>query len=292
MKKRILSVLLCLCMALALMSVTALAALTATNIQVTDATYYDSGAVKSVTTKFGWDQAGVTGRLVLMTERLRSKGEAGTDSSYGDFTNFGYYAKNYNFETFDDVVKHDTDNNNVFGIISYTEEQAISSGTDNNEMSISFAETAIPLNKDATYYVYFWTKYQEEYYPDNLILAFTVKNGGLKYAVATDAADRNTLSDTYTEVVSETKYSVTVTAGGNMTKTTDSGAESQSELTTAMTPWSILPTKATASPKIMQFPPSTALWYAGTVRLRSPCTALPLPMQKLPCPLQPPAPTP
>ena len=75
MKKRLLSLLLAVLMLTSMLPMVALAGLTATNITVADATYYATGALKSVNTTFNWQQAAVTGRLVLMTERLRSAGE-------------------------------------------------------------------------------------------------------------------------------------------------------------------------------------------------------------------------
>lgn len=233
MRKRILGTLLCLCMIMALMPMRAKAALTATNITVTDATYYESGAVKSVTTKFGWNQDnGPKGRLVLMTERLRSAGEEGTTTNYGDFSNSGYYANS--FKTFDEVLAYDTAEG-TFGIVNYTEEAAVNYGSDTNTWNFSFENTDITLSKNQTYYVYFWTNYGEQYYPDNLFLVFQVENGALRYAVATDATDRNTYGS-FSDVVSQLKYNVEITPAANMTKTNESGAETQNDLTTAMEP--------------------------------------------------------
>ena len=94
MKKRILSILLCLCMAAALMPTTALAWTRPDNIEVNNATYYSNGALKEITAGFDWYTASASSRLVLMTERLRSACEAGTNSTWGDFTDLGFYGSN------------------------------------------------------------------------------------------------------------------------------------------------------------------------------------------------------
>ena len=82
--KKLFGIILCLCMLLGLMSVTAFAA--ATDISVTSAAYHDNGDVKTIGIRFGWSSASATSRLAVMTSRLRSAGEAGTHGTYGDFT--------------------------------------------------------------------------------------------------------------------------------------------------------------------------------------------------------------
>ncbi|MBQ8815977.1 MAG: hypothetical protein IJZ84_01695 [Lachnospiraceae bacterium] len=233
MKKRILVALLCLCMLMTLIPVKIMAA--ANEISVTDATYYDSGALKSITTNFSWDSAGATSRLVLMTNRLRSAGEEGTSVGYGDFTNYGFYGST--FDSFSDVEDYDRENN-AFGIVSYTDEkQVVAFG--NNTMTFSFDETDIPLNVNKTYYVYLWTSwsqtgYNPKYYPDNLFCVIRVQDGAVEYAVATgqNSYDENV----FTEVVSQSKYDVAITPAANMTKTEESGAETQRELVSAIIP--------------------------------------------------------
>lgn len=233
MKKKILAALLCLCMVLTLLPLQVMAA--AEEINVTDATYYDSGALKSIITNFEWGSAGATSRLVLMTNRLRSAGEEGTSFSYGDFTNFGYYGSM--FDSFSAVEEYDRENG-TFGIISYTEEENIK-GFDSNTMTISFGETDIPLNVNKIYYVYLWTSWSQtgrnpKYYPDNLFCVIRVQDGAVEYAVA---SGQNTYDENvFTEVVSQSKYDVTITPAANMTKTADSGEEVQSDLDSAMTP--------------------------------------------------------
>lgn len=97
MKKRVLSILLCIVTLFALAPVTALAWIRPDNITVNNAKYYSSGALKEIKASFDWHTASATSRLVLMSERLRFAGEEGTSGSYGDFTDLGYY--NDSFES-------------------------------------------------------------------------------------------------------------------------------------------------------------------------------------------------
>ena len=237
MKRRILSILLALCMLLTMLPITAMAVMaTATNIQVTEAEYYATGALEKITTQFGWAQASVTGRLVLQTQRLRSAGETGTNSSYGDFTNYGHYASD--FDSFDDVLAYEEAQDGVFGIVSYSDETAVKNGTDNNTASFEFESSDLPLDKNGLYYVYFWTYYGGQYYPDNLFLVIQVKDGVVSYTPAIEGnGDRNSYDENaFKEIVTEETYDVAVTPGANMTRVTTSGAESQTDLNGSMTP--------------------------------------------------------
>ena len=234
MKKRILSILLCLCMAAALMPTTALAWTQPDNIGVSNATYYSNGALKEITADFDWPTAPASSRLVLMTERLRSAGEADTNSSWGDFTDLGFYGSK--FSSFDDVCAYDQDKSGgtagAFGIISYTDESSVTPGT--NTMTMSFDELMIPLNTNKIYYIYLWTKYYGNNYPDTLICSIQVQNGAVRYAAATD---RNSYDESaFGNVESKTVYDVTVTPAEHMTRDNNSGENTQTGLSAAMTP--------------------------------------------------------
>lgn len=177
MKKQFLGLLLCLCMVVPMMPVTASAA--ATKINVSEVNYYkDSGDVADLTIDFGWDTASASSRLTVMTKKLRSAGEAGTNGSYGDFTDFGYYGKS--FKNWNAVL----DNSSKFGILYYTDEHKISMGK-TNTLTVEFDEGDIPLDVNKTYYLYLWTYYAGHYYPDNLFMVLKVKDGKLQYAPAT-----------------------------------------------------------------------------------------------------------
>ncbi len=183
MKKRILSFVLCICLMVSLLTVMTSAA--AKSISVESATYYDNNDVKSVTVSFGWDTASATSRLAVMTNRLRSAGESGTNKSYGDFTDLGYYGTK--FSSWEKVLAQNT----LFGIISYSDEQNMKYGK-TNTLTLELDKGDIPLNNDGTYYIYLWTYYGGKYYPDNLFMVFQVKNGVLRYAPATG---RNSYGD-------------------------------------------------------------------------------------------------
>lgn len=234
MKKRILSILLCLCMAAVLMPTTALAWTRPDNIKVNNATYHSTGALKEITASFYWHTASANSRLVLMTERLRSAGEDGTNPTWGDFTDLGFYGSM--FSSFENACAYDQDEDGgtagVFGIVSYTDASSVQMNS-NNTMTMSFTEDMIPLNTNKIYYIYLWTQYWNNNYPDTLICAIQVQDGAVKYAAATD---RNSYDDTFGNIESRTAYDVTVIPAGNMTKDSESGDATQSSLTAAMTP--------------------------------------------------------
>jgi len=167
-------------MCLPLLTVNAFAA--ATGIDVSKASYYDNGDVKNLVVDFLWDTASAKSRLTVMTERLRSAGESGTDKYYGDFTDYGYYG--WTFKNWDAVLAKNSD----FGIIYYSAEQKINEGK-SNTFSIAFDQGDIPLDEDETYYVYLWTYYNGYYYPDNLFMVLKVEDGKFQYAEATDRND-------------------------------------------------------------------------------------------------------
>ncbi len=175
MLKRFLSLVLCICMLSTLAVVTVSAA--AMDISVKSAAYYDNGDVKSLNIDFGWDSAEASSRLVVMTERLRSAGEEGTDGRYGDFTDLGHYGRT--FKSWDDVVAQ----SGQFGMVLYTDEHKMSLGE--NTLSLYLEQGDIPINIDKTYYIYLWTSWGGYCYPDNLFMVIQAKNGQLTYASAT-----------------------------------------------------------------------------------------------------------
>jgi len=203
----------------------------ANSITIPDATYYDSGAIKSLTTNFNWDTGQATVRLALMKNRLRSAGEEGTNNSHGDFTNFGYYRND--FANFQEVLQHDVANQ-TFGILSYSDETTPATHSTNNQLVFNLAENAISLNTDATYYVYLWTQYYSQCYPDNLFLVINVQDGVVNYTPATGRNEYDT--NAFVKVITQEKYDVSVTKADNMTKTEGSGSESQVDLGVPMEP--------------------------------------------------------
>ena len=213
MKKRFLSLMMCLCMAIPMMSVTAEAA--ATNINVTNVDYYeDSGDVESLKIKFGWDTASANSRLTVMTKKLRSAGEAGTDKSYGDFTDYGYYGRS--FKSWNEVLK----NSSKFGMLYYADEQKMNMGK-TNTIEVEFDEGDIPLDKNQTYYLYLWTYYGGYYYPDNLFMVLKVNNGKFQFAPATSRNGYGSFTTLWEEEKAPASTNNNKPAASNNTSTTN-----------------------------------------------------------------------
>ena len=155
-----------------------------------------------------------------------------------DLTNLGNYGTK--FDDFDKVIAYDNDveggTAGNFGIKKCTDDMAEKSGE--NDFIFNFSESDIPLSANATYYVYLWTYWSQfgpkYYYPDHLICAIQVKDGAVKYAVATGGNTYNESS--FSDIESSAKYTVTVNSADHMTKTSESGENIQSNLTKAMEP--------------------------------------------------------
>lgn len=238
MKKRMLSVLMALCMVLGTAPTMAFAA--AGDITVSKATYYNSGALKGMTTDFNWYQGEAKGRLVL-TSRYLDGQTSSEDRRWGAFSDFGW-VYDLGYDEFSDVLAHDTTAtaDKKFEIISYGASDTkfeYSFGTPNHyELSFELNENDIPLNEDGMYYVYLWVKYEGRYFPDNLICAIRVNNGAVEYVAAKgDNNLRNEYdSSAFRQVESQAAYNVTITAGANMTTTSEK--TTQNGLTKAMEP--------------------------------------------------------
>ena len=198
-------------------------------ITVDKATYHANGALKSIEASFGWSGAtNVKVQLVLMEKKLNG-GES--YSSYGDFTDLGYYGRN--FKSYEDIKAHDETTGGVFGLIKSSEIKSYQGGRLTEVLNLD--DTDIPLSKNAYYYVYIWTLWGN-YYPDHLICAISVQDGIVKYAPA-DGKGYNTYDNSKLAAIeSKTAYNVTVTPGAHMTKTAESGKETQDGLTAGMTP--------------------------------------------------------
>ena len=237
MKKKLFTIAIALCMVFTMIPGGVFQAETAwaagpEKITVNKATYYDSGALKSIEASFGWGGAtDVEVQLVLMEKKLNG-GES--YSSYGDFTDFGYYGRNFNFKSYEDIKAHDETTGGVFGLIKSSEIKSYQGGRLTEVLNLD--DTDIPLSKNAYYYVYIWTLWGN-YYPDHLVCAISVQDGIVKYARADGIRGYNTYDENALDAVtSENAYNVTVTPGAHMTKTAESGEETQGGLTTGMTP--------------------------------------------------------
>ena len=165
MKKRMISLLLALTLCLSLLPVMAMAA--ADKIQVTEATYYDSRALKSITVSFYWpgSMADARSQLVLMEKKLVE----------GNYTNFG----DHRYSSFA-AAQEDTS----LGIKSFTELNDVRSGNTYN-WTITFEDGVIPADSSTIYYLYLWTTWGT-CYPDNMFCAIRVKDGKIEYKKAVD----------------------------------------------------------------------------------------------------------
>lgn len=236
MKKKLFTIAIALCMVLTMIPGGVFQAETAwaagpEKITVNKATYYDSGALKSIEASFGWGGAtNVKVQLVLMEKKLNG-GES--YSSYGDFTDLGYYGRNFNFKSYEDIKAHD-ETTGAFGLIKSSTLQPYQGGRLTEVLNLD--DTDIPLNQNKYYYVYIWTLWGN-YYPDHLVCAISVQDGIVKYAPADGIRGYNTYDENKLDAVtSETAYNVKVTPGTGMTRDENSGSESQQNLNKGMTP--------------------------------------------------------
>lgn len=189
--------------------------------------------MKSIEASFGWSGAtDVKVQLVLMEKKLNG-GES--YSSYGDFTDFGYCGRNFNFKSYEDIKAHDETTGGVFGLIKSSEIKSYQGGRLTEVLNLD--DTDIPLNENKYYYVYIWTLWGSLYYPDHLVCAISVQDGIVKYAPADGIRGYNTYDENALDAVtSENAYNVTVNPGTGMTRDENSGSESQPNLNKGMTP--------------------------------------------------------
>lgn len=234
MRRKLFSIVLSICMVFTMMpmaggGVFAESGAGPYDVTVNNATYYDNGAVKSIEASFKWSGGTPTSaELVLMKNRLNG---GMTDSDLGDFSDWGTYGKM--FKNFNDAKVYD-ESKETFGFIKNSGLTGINySG---NTITFTLGDTDIPLNQDGDYYIYIWTLYYGNYYPDHIVCAISVKDGVVKYAPA-DGKARNTYDENALDAItSNDAYNVTVTPGKHMTKTAGSGDETQRELNKGMTP--------------------------------------------------------
>ena len=238
MKKKLFTIAIALCMVFTMIPGGVFQAETAwaagpSNLTVDNATYYANGALKSIEASFGWSGAtDVKVQLVLMEKKLNG-GES--YSSYGDFTDFGYCGRNFNFKSYEDIKAHDETTGGVFGLIKSSEIKSYQGGRLTEVLNLD--DTDIPLNENKYYYVYIWTLWGSLYYPDHLVCAISVQDGIVKYAPADGIRGYNTYDENALDAVtSENAYNVTVNPGTGMTRDENSGSESQLNLNKGMTP--------------------------------------------------------
>lgn len=175
MKKRILSLVLALVM-LASMTTVAFAWII-DNVSADQATYYASGALKSLRVNFTWDTGGVPGYhgnagdgvcMVLMTKELANS------PGYGDYTSAGAMRNLYH-----NLAEAEADAS--LGIIRSTELSEVVMFQEYH-WTFEFEENDIKLNENKTYYINIWTKLNGYFYPDALGAVIRVKDGKVQFA--------------------------------------------------------------------------------------------------------------
>ncbi len=136
---------------------------------------YESGCLQgfnlSFTTPGG---ASAVSRISVQKHKFKDSYPDSDNSrfqTYGDFTDFGYYAATHSYSDYPDVPAdceflawNQSGTFNRTGNTSYP------------DMYISFDDNIVDLNQNATYYVYMWAKYDGKVYPDCHIL--TLNSGG------------------------------------------------------------------------------------------------------------------
>ena len=232
MRRKLFSIVLSICMVFTMIPMAGEGVFAAGpgSINVSNATYYDSGALKSIRVSFNWGGADANAELVLMTKMLRD-GD-GANDRYGDFTDLGNYGGTV--AKFNDYEEASEYNNGKFGFIAHS---GLKSGYSyGSGIDFEFPKDSISLAENALYYIFIWTEYRNMYYPDHIVCAISVQDGVVKYAPA-DGRARNTYNENALDAItSNAAYSVTVTPGNHMTKTTGSGDEKQNNIKTGMTP--------------------------------------------------------
>ena len=169
---RVLALLLCL----SLMTVPVKVSAAYYDVEMPTLENHDNGDLKNVTFNGSLIRGRSNGgHIVIMTKRLRSAVEG---TGYGDFTDYGFYRGR--FRDFA-AVEEDDNKNSTFGIVAYTELLR----PRQYSISISLQEGLISKSKPGVYYMYLWTQYEGNCYPDQLLARITVKDTGITVDPAT-----------------------------------------------------------------------------------------------------------
>ena len=204
---RALALLLCLSLMTVPVKVSALANFESVNMSKPE--YYDNGDLKNVT--FDGDlirSNSKGGHIVIMTNRLRSVVQG---NEYGDFTDYGFYGRDFNDFT---AVKENENLYNTFGIVAHTALLP----TRQSSISISLEEGVISKIYPGVYYMYLWTQYNRQCYPDQLLARITVTGTDITVDPATNVnACENTIC-------------FYIAPPAHMTRNTSSGAELQEDV--------------------------------------------------------------
>ena len=203
---RVLALLLCL----SLMTVPVKVSAEYYDVKMSTPEYHNNGDLKKVTFAGSLIRGNSDGgHIVIMTNRLRSVVEG---TGFGDFTDYGFYGRD--FKDFA-AVEEDDNNNSTFGIVAYTAELL---QPNKRSISISLPERVISKSNPRVYYMYLWTQYEGNCYPDQLLARIKVTDTDITVDPATS---RNSCND-------ERYFYIVPPA--HMTRDMSSGAELQEEV--------------------------------------------------------------
>lgn len=155
-------------------------------------TFYPEGNVKSVDIEFCWPRGNQSAdvSLVLLNHDI------GNEDLY----------KQYNqlYTTYEASLK------GISGAVSYSKERQYHVIGDNIcKATFTFGESDIDINKNASYYLYLWTYFNNHYYPDARILEIRVQDGKVSYR-------DGSLSSGYQNVAVKHTHSWEYTANANI----------------------------------------------------------------------------
>ena len=200
-RAKMISLLMAVCMLLTLLPAVAFAARDILeNVQATVKETYENGWIKKVEVTYdvAIGLAGADMKYGIQTFKFRESFEDAL--TYGDFTNFGYYANNNG--SYNDWSAAPTTNgySDGIGFCAWATAES-STGLMNSDGSvyrpyggntqtdtIVFGENASFTKTSGTYYVYGWAKYGGRVYPDELVCVFNVNEDGTFVQVAEDSA--------------------------------------------------------------------------------------------------------
>ena len=146
------------------------------NVRIESINYHSNGWLKEVKIRFDVSHSGEALTNFGIHKNHEFKESTINDPTYGDFTNFGDYAEYHNYNNWDQTPP----DCNFIAWDSDPDKYRRPGNSSNNVVTIHFAANDA-FNKDeaATYYVYAWTEYGGEIYPDVMVCSFKVNDGQL-----------------------------------------------------------------------------------------------------------------
>ena len=185
-RAKTISLLLAVCMMITMLPAVAMAK-GMENVRRNSVQYYSNGWLQQVNITFDVSNSGQAETNFGIHKNHEFKESTDTDPTYGDYTNLGDYADNNNYT---DWTPAGPPNCGFIGWDSDTAQYMRPSDSQDNTLTINFAENPTFSNTEAaTYYVYAWTKYSGEIYPDVMVCSFSVSNGEViwSYPVSFDS---------------------------------------------------------------------------------------------------------